>query len=223
MSTATSSLGRRKPAARVPGVRASSTTGHTNRALAVFVAILVVAVLGIGGHYVLHRRHDELAAARADRVQAAAYEAKAVLGRQVEAHATSYERRLSTGKALFPTRRDQAEIIDDLVSLATRTGVSWPDASEQQASASTVPGPSGGGLTPYTVSLSVQGSLSQILAFVSGVGHMSRAATASGLSLTWQGSKSKTAPSVVKADLTVIAWSAGGAPTAPTPTGTVAP
>ena len=195
-----------------PSIRSSrraTTTGETstrsaNRALTVFIALAVVAAAGFGGHYVLHRRSVELAQASSDRAAAATYLAEARLGATVRAHLGSYEARLAAGEALLPTGKNQSELISDLAALASSTGVSWSSGSQQQAAPTSVPGPSGG-ITPYVMSVSVTGSAHQVLAFVSGVSRMSRGATASGLQLTWQ------TPTSVQANLTVIAWSTGGA------------
>lgn len=186
--------------------RSAVKTSSINRSLAIFVGIVVLAVIAFGGHLVASRRASDLRAAAADRTAAANYDTQAALGRRVEASATSYQHRLAAGKAAFPTRRDQAQIIKDLDALASRSGVVWSDGSQgATASVQGVPGPTKG-LTPWDVSVSVQGSLSEVLAFVSGISHMPRAASPSALALTWQSG------SAVKANLTVVAWSAGGAP-----------
>ena len=199
MSAATATV----RSSRRPKKAAPSATASANRTQVVFVVLAVVAVIGFGGHYVLHRRSVEIARASSDRASAATYLTQARLGETVRTHLGSYESRLAAGRTRLPTAKNQSELISDLAALASSTGVTWSSGAQQRASASSVPGPAGG-ITPYTLSVSVAGTTHQVLAFVSGVGHMARAATASGLQLVWQTS------TTLKANLTVIAWSVGG-------------
>lgn len=207
MATATASVD--------PSGTARSTTkpASINRALAVLVGIVVAAVVVVGGHLVLSRRASDLRTATADRSAAADYETQAALGRRVETSAASYEHRLAAGETTFPARRDQAGIIRDLDALASRSGVVWSDGAQgATASVAGVPGPTGG-LKPWDVTVAVQGDLSEVLAFVSGISHMPRAASPSALALTWQSA------TTVKASLSVVAWSAGGTPSTTHPGG----
>jgi len=185
--------------------RVATKTASTSRSLMIFAGIIAIAVVAFGGHIVLSRRASDLRSAASDRAAAASYDTQAALGRKVEASASSYRHRLAVGKAAFPSRRDQAQIIRDLDALAARSGVVWSDGSQgATASVQGVPGPTGG-LTPWDVAVSVQGGLSEVLAFVSGISHMPRAASPSSLALTWQ------SKNTVQAGLTVVAWSGGGA------------
>lgn len=199
MATATVTAGQPDTA------RSSAKPASASKPLTVLAGVVVLAVIGFGGHLVLSRRGADLRAAAADRAATARYDTQAALGRRVERSAASFERRLSAGKAAFPSRRDQAEIITDLDALAARCGVVWSDGSQgATGSVQGVPGPTGG-LKPWDVTVAVQGGLSEVLSFVHGVSRMPRAASPSALSLTWP------SKNMVKATLTVVAWSAGPA------------
>lgn len=191
-----------------PSSTATAARAKTAKATTLFVAIVVVAVCAFGGNFVLSHRSADLRAAAAAKAAAASYSAKAERGRNVEAHAAAYQARLVAGRTAYPTRRDQAAIIDDIAFLAARTGVTW--SAGQQGAAATgfavVPG-AAGSLTPYAAAISVSGTLPQVLAFVRGISSMPRAATADSLGLTW------ISATKVKAALDVVAWSSGGAPT----------
>lgn len=178
----------------------SKTSTTVSRPALAALAVLAVVAVAVGAHVVLHRRSVDLSQAAAARTATAHYDAQAAAGRVAESHAKSLEAKLAAGKVVLPDRRGQAEIINDLASLAARTGVAWTDGS--QASVSSVPGPTDG-LTPFTLTVSVQGGLHQVLAFVSGVSRMPRAASPSSLVFSWQSG------SMVKANLSVIAYSQG--------------
>jgi len=196
--------------------RPATKPASANKPLAIFAGVVVLAVVGFGGHLVLSRRAADLRTAAADRAATERYDTEAALGRRVEASAASFERRLASGTAAFPSRRDQAEIITDLDALASRCGVAWSDGSQgATVPVQGVPGPTGG-VAPWDVTVAVQGGLPEVVSFVQGISHMPRAASPSALSLTWP---SRT---VVKATLTVVAWSAGRNPSGAVPASSAA-